>query len=93
MANRTFLCSTCGHIQRAASPDFKRMQADPAWPKHCEAVMLLLGYRASQAATSISETERVSWAALGCRIAEHRGKKRWRPILSQRELKNAYPLS
>jgi hypothetical protein len=55
--------------------------------------MLLLGYRASQAATSISETERVSWAALGCRIAEHRGKKRWRPILSQRELKNAYPLS
>jgi hypothetical protein len=93
MANRTFLCGACGGLRRAASPDFKRAQADPAWPKHCGAAMLLLGYRASQAATTISETERVSWVTLGCRITERRGKKRWRPILSKRELKDAYPLS
>jgi len=91
VANRTFLCVACGHLRRAAAPDFDRGEADPGWPKHCGAAMVLLGYRASQAATTISEIERVSWAALGCRFTEHKGRKRWRPILSRRELKNAYP--
>ena len=91
MANRTFLCSRCGELRRAASPDFERGEKDPAWPKHCAAAMLLLGYRAAQAATTISESERVSWAELGCHFTEHKGRKRWRPILTRRELKDAHP--
>jgi len=64
----------------------------PKWLHHCAKPMFLLGKRAAQAATQIDAAERLTWIALGARVTEHRGKKRWRPILREIDLCNAYPL-
>jgi hypothetical protein len=64
----------------------------PARLHHCSKPMFLLGRRASQAATQIGNSERLAWISLNCRVSEHGGGKRWRPILREANLKNAYPL-
>jgi hypothetical protein len=64
----------------------------PTWLYHCDKPVFLLGKRASQAATQIEANERLTWITLGCRVSEHAGRKRWRPILKDVHLKNAYPL-
>lgn len=64
----------------------------PNWLSHCGAPMFLLGKRAAQAATQIGPIERLAWIALGARVTEHQGRKRWRPILKESDLRNAYPL-
>lgn len=90
--NRTFLCPNCGVLRRAVSPNFKEGTEVKSWPKHCGKAMLLLGYIASQAATQITLNQRIRWAKPGARVKVHRGKKRWKPILNERNLKDAYPL-
>lgn len=64
----------------------------PVWIYHCGKPMFLLGRRASQAAAQIEVKDRLVWVALGCRVSEHGGAKRWRPILKEASLKDAYPL-
>ena len=64
----------------------------PSWLHHCEQPMFLLGKRASQAASQIDAEDRLRWVALNCRVSEHAGSRRWRPILSADKLKDAYPL-
>lgn len=65
----------------------------PEWPQHCDRPMLVLGYRQSEAATQLSQAERVGWVSLGGPISKGRGKKRWRPIVTEAHLKDRYPLS
>lgn len=64
----------------------------PAWLHHCGQPLFLLGKRASQAASQIDAADRLRWIALNCRVSEHAGGKRWRPILREDRLKDAYPL-
>jgi hypothetical protein len=64
----------------------------PKWLKHCDKPMFLLGKRASQAATQIEASARLAWIELGCRVSEHASGKRWRPILKEANLKDAFPL-
>jgi hypothetical protein len=64
----------------------------PPWLHHCDQPMFLLGKRAAQAATQIEAPQRLAWLALGARVSEHPGKKRWRPVLRAAHLKDACPL-
>jgi len=93
MTNRTFACEVCGEIRRAISPDYDEGIESKNWPKHCDNPMFLLGYRASQAATQIDKEERIKWLKLGGRVIKHPGKKKWRPVLKEEHLKDAYPLN
>jgi len=52
--------------------------------------MLLLGYRYAAAATQITATQRMAWLKLGCPVEEHGGSRRWRPILSEKALWQAW---
>ena len=63
-----------------------------SWYFHCGKPLFLLGKRASQAAGLLSQEERVTWIAKGGWVLEREGKKRWRPAVSENELRNAYPL-
>lgn len=91
-ANRTFACTICGYLRRSASPDFDVGTDSPAWPRHCGESMQLLGYRSSQAATQLKPSERVAWLSLGARVIEGKGRKKWKPVVSETQLKDAYPL-
>lgn len=91
MANRTFVCSRCGQLRRAVAPDFEMGVESELWPKHCGEPMFLLGYRAAQAATQITPKQRVEWVRLGARVKEHHGQKKWKPILKEEHLKDAFP--
>ena len=62
------------------------------WLHHCDRAMFLLGKRAAQAASQINPQDRLRWMALDCRVSEHAGGKRWRPVLSADKLKDAHPL-
>jgi hypothetical protein len=81
-----------GHWRGWVAPFGDRL---PDWLHHCDHCgepMFLLGRRAAQAATQISESQRVDWLKLGARVAEEKGKKRWRPILNDARMCKAYPL-
>jgi hypothetical protein len=93
MANRSFACTCCGELKRSPAPNFEQGIESDSWPKHCNEPMFLLGYRASQAATQIDKNKRVIWLKLGGKVIQHSGKKKWRPILKQEHLKDAYPLT
>jgi hypothetical protein len=54
--------------------------------------MFILGRRASQAATQLDPAKRIEWIALGARVSEHGGRKRWRPITDRLKMRDAYPL-
>jgi hypothetical protein len=54
--------------------------------------MKLMGHRQAQAAALISPAERMKWIRLGALIKKGRGNRKWRPILSQKQKQDAYPL-
>ena len=64
----------------------------PKWLEHCEQPLFLLGKRAAQAATRLSDIERIQWLKLGARITEHANKPYWRPITKFEKLNQRYPL-
>jgi hypothetical protein len=51
--------------------------------------MRLLGHRQAQAAALISMSERLRWLALGGYVKAGKGRRKWRAILSARQLKDA----
>jgi hypothetical protein len=65
----------------------------PSWMSHCDEPMFLLGKRAAQAATQLDAQQRPGWVALGARVSEHSGRKKWRPVLTETKLADAYPLT
>jgi hypothetical protein len=69
-----------------------RSFALPAWLHHCSQPLFLLGHRAAQATTQIDAVQRLIWVSLGCRVTQHAGARRWRPVLKQAGLGQAYPL-
>jgi hypothetical protein len=75
-------------IDQIYPPDFQI----PSWLMHCGKPLFILGKRAAQAATTITAEERIQWLALGARIIQGQGKKRWKPILSELKLRDGYPL-
>lgn len=92
MANRTVICPACGFMQRVACERVLPERSGQAeWPRHCDRPMLVLGYRQSEAATQLSQPERIGWVALGGPISKGRGKKRWRPIVKEANLEDRYP--
>jgi hypothetical protein len=94
VANRTVICPACGFTRRVAcSPVVPARYGTSKWPYHCEAAMLVVGYRQSQAVTQLTPGERVIWVSLGGPIKKGRGKKRWVPIMTEARLDDRYPLS
>lgn len=91
LSNRTFACASCGQLRRAVTPDFAIGAASVRWPRHCGRPMRLLGFRAAQAAARLTPARRVQWLKLGARVRQHAGKKRWRPVLREERLTDAYP--
>jgi hypothetical protein len=92
MANRHFICPTCGVVCRASAPNFKLGTRSPKWPCHCNAPMRLLGYRQSQVATQLTLANRLKWLAKGARVIKHGGKKKWKAAIADWQLRDAYPL-
>lgn len=60
----------------------------PKWLMHCDKPLFLLGRRAAQAATRLSNKERVIWVKLGARIMCYPNKSGWRAILKKEQLVN-----
>jgi hypothetical protein len=88
---RGYICTRCGRVRRAPNPhviDPKSAQ----WPRCCDQTMKLMGHRQAQAAALISPAERMKWIRLGALIKKGRGNRKWRPILSQKQKQDAYPL-
>ena len=54
--------------------------------------MVLLGHRQAQAAALLDPALRLQWLRLGALIMEGRGRRKWRPILSEKQKDRAYPL-
>jgi hypothetical protein len=92
MANRTMICPAYGFMHRTTCDALLLGYPTAQWPRHCHRPMLVLGYRQSQAATQLTESERVRWGSLGGPISKWRGRKRWRPILTEARLEDRYPL-
>jgi hypothetical protein len=88
-----------GHVVTALPPGHWRSAASvegaglPSWMLHCGEPMFLLGKRAAQAATQLEAEQRPGWVALGARVSEHSGRKKWRPVTTEAKLSEAYPLT
>ena len=54
--------------------------------------MALMGHRQAQAAALLDAPERLKWLRLGALIMKGQGKRKWRPILSEKQKDKAYPL-
>ena len=90
-AKRGYVCRDWGYVRRGPVPHGIDPQS-PEWPKHCGRAMTLMGHRQAQAAALLSPAERLKWLALGAHIQRGKGRRKWRAILSERHLKDAYPL-
>ena len=54
--------------------------------------MALMGHRQAQAAALLDPSDRLKWLRLGALIMKGKGKRKWRPIMSEKQKDNAYPL-
>ncbi len=80
MPNRHYACSSCGSLKRSAKI-YRRDQEDgPSWPHCCNQPMKLLSFVQSEAATQISDAERVEWLVKGGHVLDRGGKHRWKPV-------------
>ena len=88
---RGYICTRCGATRRALNPHV--ISAGSAgWPRCCNASMVLMGHRQAQAAALLGKPERMKWLRLGALIMRGKGKRKWRPILSEKQKHNAYHL-
>ena len=90
-AKRGYVCRECGYVRRGLVPH-GIVPHSRAWPKHCARPMALMGHRQAQAAALLTPEVRLRWIALGARVKRGKGRRKWRAILPERYLKDAYPL-
>jgi hypothetical protein len=72
--NRNYACIRCGKLRRAPAaylPDTSES------PKCCEVAMTMLSYEQTEAATQLSDQQRVEWLASGGEVARRGGKRGW----------------
>jgi hypothetical protein len=88
---RGYLCTKCGKTRRAVNPD--AMSPNFAeWPTCCGEAMKLMGHRQAQAASLLDAEERLEWVRRGALIMKGDGRRKWRPILSEKQIDRAYRL-
>jgi hypothetical protein len=51
--------------------------------------MTLLTFVQSEAATQISDEQRIEWLAKGCHVLQRGGKHRWKPVTSDWQIDEA----
>jgi hypothetical protein len=77
MFRRSYICSVCGALKRAAADYLSRAASAPSC---CGSVMRLLFYEQTVAAVSLPKAKRAAWLANGAQVERRRGRKRWRAI-------------
>ncbi len=88
---RGYICTECGSTRRAPNPHVITV-VSPEWPHCCGGAMRLMGHRQAQAAALLDRRDRLKWLTLGALVMQGKGKRKWRPILSENHKQDAYPL-
>ena len=95
MSNRTYICTTCGVLRRASKVYLARQEsladakASPRWPKHCGQPMKQLSFVQAEGATQLTQAERIKWVTKGAHVLRHRGKHKWKPANTDRQIEDA----
>ena len=88
---RGYICTHCAATRRAPNPHVITVDSDQ-WPVCCNKPMKVMGHRQAQAAALLDQPDRLKWLQLGALIMQGQGKRKWRPIMTEKQKRNAYPL-
>ncbi len=96
MSNRNYICAKCGALHRASAiyrdprkETWEEVKASKRWPKHCGDPMTYMSYEQGEAATQLTEEERIRWITSGMHILRHGDKHKWKPALSDWQIEEA----
>ena len=89
MPNRHYTCSICGSLTRSAKVYHREQQDHASWPRFCNQPMEVLSFVQAEAATQISDTERIEWLSKGAHVIDHGGRHRWKAVTTDWQIDEA----